>query len=185
MLAQAYGSRGDMPSKRSFPGRYPNIPGTGISVGVNFSYIFFALCVAGTSASTQANVYFYPGITLLVMVALTWSRPRRVGAVSLAVFGARRRGGRVLWSTTIAPIARSAGASSRRHHCQFVPSTDRRARMPHADRPILSAAALSRPDHLALDAGQYRGSPPGFCARRFTTVIATRHGLARATITLR
>jgi len=81
MLAQAYGSRSNLPlSVFSWP--LPKHDGDGMGGAVNFSYIYFAVSVAGTSASTQYNAYFYPGITTLIIVALIWSRPRRLGVFS-------------------------------------------------------------------------------------------------------
>jgi transglutaminase-like putative cysteine protease len=78
MLAQAYGNRDDIPLQ-VFSWPLPKRFETGAAVTINVSYIYFALCVVGTSASTQANAYFYPGITVLILAAVTWARPRRAG----------------------------------------------------------------------------------------------------------
>jgi len=84
MLAQAYGSRNTVPlAVFSWPVPRP-APGS-MDAALNVSYIYFALCVIGTSASTQANAYFYPGITCLILVALTLTRPRRVGRLFWAL----------------------------------------------------------------------------------------------------
>ncbi len=44
----------------------------------NISYAYFAICLLAASASTQPNAFFYPGVTLLVALALSSARPRRV-----------------------------------------------------------------------------------------------------------
>jgi transglutaminase-like putative cysteine protease len=86
MLAQAYGSGGDMPLT-VFAWPLPKAGRTNASRAINVSYVYFALCVVGTSASTRANAYFYPGMTLLIMAALTWARPHRVGRLSWLMLG--------------------------------------------------------------------------------------------------
>jgi protein-glutamine gamma-glutamyltransferase len=85
MLAQAYGNRATMPlSVFWWPlRRLPASPTAHRSYNISFCY--FALCLLAASASTQAasvltrpNGFFYPGITLLVALALTSARPQRV-----------------------------------------------------------------------------------------------------------
>jgi hypothetical protein len=83
MLAQTYGSHDDIPlSVLSWP-----LPKAAAPAGaVNISFIYFALCVIGASASTQINSYFYTGITALILAALGFTRPRRAGARSWLVW---------------------------------------------------------------------------------------------------
>ncbi|MGD0812410.1 MAG: transglutaminase-like domain-containing protein [Verrucomicrobiota bacterium] len=85
MLAQAYGNRATMPlsvfwwllrrasADRATPKSY------------NVSYCYFALCLLGTSAAKQPNSFFYPGLALLVALALTSNRPRRVSLTTWVV----------------------------------------------------------------------------------------------------
>jgi protein-glutamine gamma-glutamyltransferase len=78
MLAQAYGNRATMPLSVFWwlLRRSPASPAARKSCNVSFCY--FALVLLGASASTEANRFFYLGITLLVVLALTSVRPRRV-----------------------------------------------------------------------------------------------------------
>jgi hypothetical protein len=78
MLAQAYGNRATMPLSVFWwlLRRSPSSPAARKSYNISFCY--FAFCLLAASASTQANGFFYPGITLLIALALTSARPRRV-----------------------------------------------------------------------------------------------------------
>lgn len=75
ILAQTYGNQEMIPVsafywllRRGYQG----------SKTVQIAFAYFALCVAGSSASTQANSFFYPGIAVLVLLALAGARPRHV-----------------------------------------------------------------------------------------------------------
>jgi protein-glutamine gamma-glutamyltransferase len=85
MLAQAYGNRATMPLSVFWPllRRSPVSQTAGKSY--NISYCYFALCVLAASASTRLNPYFYPGIILLVALALTSARPRRVSLAAWVI----------------------------------------------------------------------------------------------------
>lgn len=78
MLAQAYGNCASMPLSVFWwlLRRSPTSPTARKSY--NISYCYFALCLLAASSATQANRYFYAGVTLLVAWALTCTRPRRV-----------------------------------------------------------------------------------------------------------
>ncbi len=78
MLAQAYGTREAIPLSVFLwlPRRAPYI---GLARKPhNISFAYFAVCVAAASASTQPNGYFYWGVCILVLLAMTSVRPRRV-----------------------------------------------------------------------------------------------------------
>jgi len=78
MLAQAYGNRAIMPLS-VFSWLLRRLPTSPFARKTfNISYCYFAFCLLAASASTQSNSFFYPGITLLVALALTSARPRRV-----------------------------------------------------------------------------------------------------------
>ncbi|HWD20947.1 MAG TPA: transglutaminase domain-containing protein [Verrucomicrobiae bacterium] len=77
MLAQVYGMQEAMPATIFFWPFHRKLRSDQQTVHVSFPY--FALCVVGTSASTQANGYFFEGMAILLLAALSWSRPRRVG----------------------------------------------------------------------------------------------------------
>jgi len=78
MLAQAYGNRATMPLT-VFSWLLRRLPASPFARrSFNISFFYFALCLLAASASTHANSFFYPGITLLVALALTSARPRRV-----------------------------------------------------------------------------------------------------------
>jgi len=79
MLAQAYCNREALPlSIFQWPiTSHPESLNGPLSANISLPY--FALCVLGASASTQSNAYFYQGVCVLVLAALTWTRPRRVG----------------------------------------------------------------------------------------------------------
>jgi protein-glutamine gamma-glutamyltransferase len=78
MLAQAYGNRPTMPLGVFWwlLRRAPNSPAARKSYNISFCY--FACCLLAASAATQPNAFFYPGVTLLVALALSSARPRRV-----------------------------------------------------------------------------------------------------------
>ena len=78
MLAQAYGNRPTMPLSVFWwlLRRSPDSPTARKSY--NISYCFFACCILAGSASTQPNAFFYPGVALLVALALSSKRPRRI-----------------------------------------------------------------------------------------------------------
>jgi protein-glutamine gamma-glutamyltransferase len=78
MLAQAYGTREAMPLSvfSWILRRGPNAVLARKCFNISFAY--FAICIGAASASTQPNGYFYLGVSILVMLALTSVRPRRV-----------------------------------------------------------------------------------------------------------
>ncbi len=78
ILAQAYGNRPTMPLSVFWwlLRRSPASPAARKSY--NISYCYFAFCLLAASATTRPNSSFYPGIALLVTLALTSARPRRV-----------------------------------------------------------------------------------------------------------
>jgi hypothetical protein len=77
MLAQAYGNREEM-TLSVFSWLLRRTPQSPLArKSFNISYPYFAICVTGASASTRADGYFYAGITVLVLLALTSVRPRR------------------------------------------------------------------------------------------------------------
>jgi hypothetical protein len=110
MLAQAYGNRAAMPLSVFWwlLRRSPASQTAGKSY--NISYCYFAFCLLASSASKQPNGFFYPGITLLVALALTSVRPRRV---SLAA-----------WVVLLA-LAASAGEFSQKELHQMQDSVER------------------------------------------------------------
>jgi transglutaminase-like putative cysteine protease len=85
MLAQAYGNRTSMPLSVFWwlLRRSPDSPAAGKSY--NISYCYFGFCLLATSASTEWTPLFYPGVTLLVALALTSARPRRVSLAAWVV----------------------------------------------------------------------------------------------------
>lgn len=78
MLAQVYGSseKISLVVFSWFLRRAPERPLAKKSLNISFHY--FGLCLLGASASTQVNSYFYPGIVLLMGLALITIRPMRV-----------------------------------------------------------------------------------------------------------
>lgn len=78
MLAQAYGNRPKMPLSVFWwlLRRTPNSPAA--RGAYNISFCYFGCCLLAASASMQPNSFFYVGITVLVAMALTSARPRRV-----------------------------------------------------------------------------------------------------------
>ncbi len=78
MLAQAYGNRDTMPLSSFWwrLRRSPASPAARKSYNISFGY--FAFCLLAASASTRADSYFYAGVTVLVALALTSARPRRI-----------------------------------------------------------------------------------------------------------
>ena len=78
MLAQTYGNRATMPLS-VFWWLLRRSPSSATArKSYNISYCYFAVCLLAASSSTQPNRFFYAGITLLVALALTSTRPRRV-----------------------------------------------------------------------------------------------------------
>jgi protein-glutamine gamma-glutamyltransferase len=85
MLAQAYGSREAIPLS-AFSWLLRRDPTTALARrSFNISFPYFAICLAGASASTQPNGYFYWGVSILVLLALTSVRPRRVSQLTWVV----------------------------------------------------------------------------------------------------
>jgi hypothetical protein len=78
MLAQAYGTREAIPLSvfSWILRRGPETPLARKSFNISFAY--FAVCLTAASASTQPNGSFYLGVSVLVLLALTSVRPRRV-----------------------------------------------------------------------------------------------------------
>jgi transglutaminase-like putative cysteine protease len=82
MLAQAYGTRTVIPLS-AFSWLLRRDPDTALArKSFNISFAYFAVCLAAASASTQPNGYFYWGVSLLVLLALTSARPRRVSGLT-------------------------------------------------------------------------------------------------------
>jgi transglutaminase-like putative cysteine protease len=78
MLAQAYGNREALPLS-VFSWLLRRAPETALArKSFNISFAYFAVCLTAASASTQPNGYFYLGVSMLVLLALTSVRPRRV-----------------------------------------------------------------------------------------------------------
>lgn len=80
MLAQAYGNRETMPlSVFSWLLRRSPASPTALK-SYNISYCYFAVCLLAASAATgnPPNGFFYLGVTLLVVLGLTSTRPKRV-----------------------------------------------------------------------------------------------------------
>jgi transglutaminase-like putative cysteine protease len=77
-LAQAYGNRRAMPLSvfSWLLRRAPRSPAA--RKAFNISYAYFALCLLAASASTQPNRFFYIGVSVLILLALSYARPRRV-----------------------------------------------------------------------------------------------------------
>jgi transglutaminase-like putative cysteine protease len=77
-LAQSYGDRPSIPLS-AFSWLLRRIPQSPLSrTSFNISYGYFAICLLGASASTQANEYFYAGVSVLILLALGSVRPNRV-----------------------------------------------------------------------------------------------------------
>ncbi len=78
MLAQTYGTREAIPlSAISWILRRDS--DTALSRrAFNISFPYFAVCLTAASAATQPNGYFYWGISILVLAALSSVRPRRI-----------------------------------------------------------------------------------------------------------
>jgi len=77
-LAQAYGNRRTMPLSvfSWLLRRTPQSPMARKSF--NISYPYFALCLLAASASTHPDRFFYIGMSLLILLALSHGRPRRI-----------------------------------------------------------------------------------------------------------
>jgi len=91
ILAQAYGNRATMPLS-VFWWLLRRLPASQtVRKSYNISYCYFALCLLAASASTrfspsiQPNSFFYPGMALLVALALTSVRPRRVSLTAWVI----------------------------------------------------------------------------------------------------
>jgi hypothetical protein len=77
-LAQCYGDRPTIPLS-AFSWLLRRIPESPLSrCSFNISYGYFAICLLGASASTQANEFFYTGVSVLILLALASVRPNRV-----------------------------------------------------------------------------------------------------------
>jgi transglutaminase-like putative cysteine protease len=77
-LAQAYGNRRAMPLS-VFSWLLRRTPLSPVArKSFNTSYVYFALCLLAASASTRPNRFFYIGVSLLVLLALSHARPRRL-----------------------------------------------------------------------------------------------------------
>jgi protein-glutamine gamma-glutamyltransferase len=77
-LAQSYGDRPSIPLS-AFSWLLRRIPHSPLSrSSFNISYGYFAICLLGASASTQANDFFYAGVSVLILLALGSVRPKRV-----------------------------------------------------------------------------------------------------------
>jgi hypothetical protein len=85
MLAQAYGNRATMPLSVFWWLLRRSPANQTARNSYNISYCYFAFCLLAASASTEANRFFYPGVTLLVALALTSARPRRVSLAAWVV----------------------------------------------------------------------------------------------------
>jgi len=78
MLAQAYGNRATMPLSVFWWLLRRQPASQTAHKSYNISHCYFAFCLLAASASTQPNSFFYAGTALLVALALTSARPRRV-----------------------------------------------------------------------------------------------------------
>jgi uncharacterized membrane protein YecN with MAPEG domain len=77
-LAQSYGNRPSIPLS-AFSWLLRRVPHSPLSrTSINISYGYFAICLLAASASTQANEYFYIGVSVLILLALASVRPNRV-----------------------------------------------------------------------------------------------------------
>ena len=85
MLAQAHGNRATMPLSVFWWLLRRSPANQTARKSYNISYCYFAFCLLAASASTRPNGFFYPGITLLVALALTSARPRRVSLTAWVV----------------------------------------------------------------------------------------------------
>ncbi|MEO6035070.1 MAG: transglutaminase-like domain-containing protein [Verrucomicrobiota bacterium] len=84
MLAQAYGNWEKIPLSvfSWFLRRNPETPIA--KKTLNVSYLYFALCLLAASATKLTTPLFYPGVVLLIVLALVANRPARL-SVSLWV----------------------------------------------------------------------------------------------------
>jgi transglutaminase-like putative cysteine protease len=78
MMAQAYGNRPTMPLSVLSPILRRAQAGPLARKSYNISFCYFAVCLMAASASTRPNLFFYPGMALLVALALTSVRAPRV-----------------------------------------------------------------------------------------------------------
>jgi hypothetical protein len=85
MLAQAYGNRATMPLSVFWWLLRRSPASQTARKSYNISHCYFAFCLMAASASTQPNRYFYPGMVLLVALALTSARPRRVSLAAWVI----------------------------------------------------------------------------------------------------
>jgi hypothetical protein len=78
MLAQAYGNRARM-NLSVFWWLLRRSPQSATAKrAYNISYPYFGCVLLAASTSTRPNSFFYPGVTLLVALALSSARPRRI-----------------------------------------------------------------------------------------------------------
>ena len=80
LLAQAYGSCEKIPLSvfSWFLRRIPERPLAKKSF--NISYLYFAACLLAASATSRTDSFFYPGVVLLIGLALMANRPMRLPA---------------------------------------------------------------------------------------------------------
>jgi len=85
MLAQAYGNRATMPLSVFWWLLRRSPASQTARKSYNISHCCFAVCLLAASASTHPNSFFYPGMALLVALALTSTRPRRVSLTAWVI----------------------------------------------------------------------------------------------------
>lgn len=85
MLAQDYGNRAAMPLSVFWWLLRRSPASQTARKSYNISYCYFAFCLLAASASTRPNRFFYPGMALLVALALTSARPRRVSLTAWVI----------------------------------------------------------------------------------------------------
>jgi len=78
MAAQAFGNYERMPMSVfwMFFRRHPENPWSRKTI--NISYIYFGICIVAASSTAREHVLFYPGIVLLIVMALAAIRPKRL-----------------------------------------------------------------------------------------------------------
>jgi protein-glutamine gamma-glutamyltransferase len=87
-LAQSYGNRPSIPLS-AFSWLLRRVPQSPLAqISFNISYGYFAICLLAASAATQANEYFYAGISVLLLLALASVRPNRVSLQAWIVLSA-------------------------------------------------------------------------------------------------
>jgi hypothetical protein len=85
MLAQAHGNRATMPLSVFWWLLRRSPASQTARKSYNISHCYFAVCLLAASASTQPNGFFYPGVALLVALALSSARPRRVSLTAWVI----------------------------------------------------------------------------------------------------